>query len=55
MEWLEETDMIASSVSVFKIKSNVILDTLIQKVFFQRMKIHNFQDDLTDISAKKKH
>ena len=41
------------SASFFKIKLNIFLDTLIQKIFFQIIKINNFRDDLTDISAKK--
>ena len=28
------------------------LDTLIQKIFFQMMKINNFRGDITDVSAK---
>ena len=43
----------STSASFFKIKLNYFLDTLIQILFFQIMKINNFRGDLNDISAKK--
>ena len=42
-----------ASDSFFKIKSNIFLDTMIQKRFSDTVKINNFRGDLTDISAKK--
>ena len=39
-----------SSASVFKIKLNLFLDTLSQKIFFQIMKVNNFRGDLTSAS-----
>ena len=41
-----------SSASVFKIKYNIFLDTLIRKLFFQVRKINNFRGELTNISSK---
>ena len=41
------------SASFFKIKLNIMLDTLIQKIFFEIIKINNFRGELTDNSAKK--
>ena len=45
--------LVGSNASFFKIKLNMCLDTLIQKLFFQIMNVHNFQGSLTDVSAKK--
>ena len=42
-----------TSASVFKIKLNVFLDTLIQRISLQRMKINNFRGDLTDVLDEK--
>ena len=40
------------SASFFKIKLNIFLDTLIQKMYFLIMKIFFFWGQLTDISSK---
>ena len=42
-----------SSASIFKIKLNIFLDTLIQNFFLKIMTIINFRGDLTDNSSKK--
>ena len=44
---------ISGSVLLFSKSNKTFLDTLIQKIFFQIIKINNFRGDLTDISAKK--
>ena len=44
-----------TSACVFKIKSIVFLDTLIQKKLFQIMKINNFQGELTDVWLYENH
>ena len=41
------------SVLPFSKLINYFLETLIQKTYFEIMKINNFRGDLTDISAKK--
>ena len=40
-------------VLLFAKLNNIFLDTLIQKMFFEMMKINNSQGDLIDILAKK--
>ena len=43
---------VADSASVFKIKLNGLLQTMIQKIFIQILKINNFRSDSTNVSAK---
>ena len=51
--FIEEYLWIIGSASFFKIKYIIFLDTLIQKIFFEIIKINNFRGELTDNSAKK--
>ena len=48
-----ELTRLAGSASFFKIKLNILLDTLIQKIFFEIIKVKKFRGELTDNSAKK--
>ena len=51
--WREfEYVQVVRSASVFKINSNVFLDTSIQRMFLYIIQIKKFRGDLTDISAK---
>ena len=40
------------SESLFKIESNIVLDTLILYIFFPIIRIHSCRGDPTDVSAK---